>query len=156
MENLGNWYSYFSHSMDAFFQLGSHSMVYFIICEIHGFPHQFPVAWENAVKSIELGEPRKLVPIFSLTYGNFSSIRCPFYGIHCYHMGNAWFFPSKYLSGCFSTALFFLLVPKSIDSLKEKTEKTDKVNSFFKKRKANSRRAGIQSKIYQKKKREWM
>ena len=64
--------------------------------------------------------------------------------------------PLCQLSGCFSTVLFFLLVPKSIDSLKEKTEKTDKVNSFFKKRKANSRRAGIQSKIYQKKKREWM
>ena len=60
------------------------------------------------------------------------------------------------LSGCFSTVLFFLLVPKSIDSLKEKTEKTDKVNSFFKKRKTNSRHAGIQSKIYQKKKSEWM
>ena len=33
------------------------------------------------------------------------------------------------LSGCFSTVLFFLLVPKSIDSLKEKTGKTNKVNS---------------------------
>ena len=60
------------------------------------------------------------------------------------------------LSGCFSTVLFFLLVPKSIDSLKEKTEKTDKVNYFFKKRKTNFRHTGIQSKIYQKKKREWM
>ena len=64
--------------------------------------------------------------------------------------------PLYELSGCFSTVLFFLLVPKSIDSLKEKKEKTDKVNSFFKKRKTNSRHAGIQSKIYQKKKREWM
>ena len=35
------------------------------------------------------------------------------------------------LSGCLSTVLFFLLVLKSIDCLKEKTEKTDKVNSFF-------------------------
>ena len=33
------------------------------------------------------------------------------------------------LSGCFSTVLFFLLVPKSIASLKEKTGKTNKVNS---------------------------
>ena len=33
------------------------------------------------------------------------------------------------LSGCFSTVLF-LLVPKSGDSLKEQTEKTDKVNSI--------------------------
>ena len=39
------------------------------------------------------------------------------------------------LSGCLSTVLFFLLVPKSIDCLKEKTEKTDKVKSFFKKQK---------------------
>ena len=39
------------------------------------------------------------------------------------------------LSGCFSTVLFFLNVPKPIDSLKEKTEKPDKVNSFFKKEK---------------------
>ena len=60
------------------------------------------------------------------------------------------------LSGCFSTVLLFLLVPKSIGSLKEKTKKPDKVNSFFKKRKTNSRHAGIQSKIYQKKKSEWM
>ena len=89
VENLGNWYSYFSRSIGAFFPLDSHSMVYFIICEIHGFPHQFPVAWENAVKSIKLGVPRNLVPIFSLTYGYFSSIRFPFYGILCYHRGNA-------------------------------------------------------------------
>ena len=41
--------------------------------------------------------------------------------------------PLCQLSGCFSTVLFFLLVPKSIDSLKEKTEKTDKV--FLKKEK---------------------
>ena len=113
--NLGNWFpetSYKTHCMRRgepgklvlilfpqygcfFFPLVSHSMVYFIICEIHGFPHQFPIACENAVKSIELGEPRKLVPIFSLTYGYFSSIRFPFYGILCYQMGNAWFFPSK-------------------------------------------------------------
>ena len=93
MENLGNWYPYFSHSMGAFFQLDLHCKVYFTICEIHGFPHQFPIAWENAAKSIKLREPRKLVPIFSLTYGHFSSIRFRSYGI-LYHMGNAWFFPS--------------------------------------------------------------
>ena len=59
-------------------------------------------------------------------------------------MGNAWFFPSisnstrkcskihpGELSGCFSTVLLFLIVPKSIDSLKEKT---GKVNSFLKKK----------------------
>ena len=79
--------------MGAFFQLDSHSMVYFMICEIHGFPHQFSKAWENAAKSIELGEPRKLVPVFSLTYEHFSPIRFPSYGI-LYHMENAWFFSS--------------------------------------------------------------
>ena len=47
VENLGNWYSYFSHGMSAFFPLDSHPVVYFIICEIHGCPHQFPIAWEN-------------------------------------------------------------------------------------------------------------
>ena len=93
VENLGNWYSYFSHSMGTFFPLDSHSMVYCIICELHGFSHQFPIAWENPAKSIGLGEPKKLAPIFSLTYGHFSSIRFPSYGI-LYHMGNAWFFPS--------------------------------------------------------------
>ena len=36
LKNLGNWYSYFSHSMGAFFQLDSHPMAYFIICEMHG------------------------------------------------------------------------------------------------------------------------
>ena len=48
---------------------------------MHGLPRQFPIAWENAVKSIKLGETRKLVPIFSLTYGHFSSIRLSSYGI---------------------------------------------------------------------------
>ena len=60
------------------------------------------------------------------------------------------------LSGYFSTVLFFVFLPKSIDSLKDKTEKTNKLNYFFKKRKTNFRHTGIQSKIYQKKKREWM
>ena len=44
----------------------------------------------------------------------------------------------------------FLLVPKSSDPLKKQTEKTDKVNHVFQKRKINSRNAGIPSKIYQK------
>ena len=95
VESLGNWYSYFSNSTGPFFPLDSHSIVYFIIREIHGFPLQFPIAWEHAMKSIELEEPRKLVLIFSLTYGCFSSMRFPFYGILCYHRGYAWFFPSK-------------------------------------------------------------
>ena len=97
VENLRNWYSYFSHSVGVFFPLDSHPVVNFIICEIHGFPHQFPIAWENAAKSIKLGECGKLVTIFTPTYGYFSSIRFPFYGI-LYHMGNAWVFPSIFNS----------------------------------------------------------
>ena len=30
-------------SMDAFFPLDSHAVIYFIICRIYGFPHQFPI-----------------------------------------------------------------------------------------------------------------
>ena len=134
----------------CFFPLDSHSMIYFVICEIHGFPLQFPIASENAVKSIALGEPRKLVPIFSLFYGYLSSIRFLFYGIFCYHRGNTWFSLSKSTlrALCFSKVLLFLLVPKFIDSLKEKTKNPDKVDSFVKKRKTNSRHGGTQSKIY--------
>ena len=90
--NLGKWHSCFTHSMGAFFPLDSHPMVYFI-CEMHGFPHHFLIAWENAAKSIELGAPGILVPIFSQKYEYFSSIRFLPYGI-LYHMGNAWLFPS--------------------------------------------------------------
>ena len=93
VQNLGNWYSYFSHSMFAFFPLDLHLMVYFIICEIHGPPHQFSIAWEYAANSIELRKPGKLVPIFSATYVNFSSIRFPSYGT-LYQMGKIWLFPS--------------------------------------------------------------
>ena len=38
-ENLGNWCSYFSHIMGAFFPLDSHFMVYFITWEMHVFSH---------------------------------------------------------------------------------------------------------------------
>ena len=55
--------------MGVFFPLDSNSVVDFKICEIRGFPHQFTIAWENAAKSIKLGEPRKFVPIFFLIYG---------------------------------------------------------------------------------------
>ena len=167
VQNLGNRYSHFSHSMSGFFPLDLHLMVYFIICEIHGPPHQFSIAWEHAAKSIELRKPGKLVPSFSAIYINFSSIRFPSYGI-LYQMGKIWLFPSISkaremqqnppceLPGCFSTTLLFLIVPKFGESLKEQTEKTDKVNSFFKERKFNSTYARIQSKIYQKKNRAWM
>ena len=42
-EDLGNWYSYFSHSMGAFFPLDSHPMVLFIAWEMYGFSNQFPI-----------------------------------------------------------------------------------------------------------------
>ena len=61
-ENLGNWYSYFSHSMGAFFPLDSHFMVYCITCEMHVFSHQFSITWEKTAKPIEWGKPGKLVP----------------------------------------------------------------------------------------------
>ena len=164
---MGNWFpkiSYKTHCMRRTWEIGihtfpivwllfpldSHSMVYFIICEIHGFPHQFPVAWENAVTSIELGEPRKLVPIFYLTYGYFSSIRFTFYGILCYHMGNTWFFPSKSTLWplWFFHSIIFFTCSKIYWFLKRRNrKKPDKVNYFFKKRKTNSRHTGIQSKI---------
>ena len=49
-ESLGNWYSYFSHSMGALFPSDSHPMVCFSIWEMHGFPHKFPTVRENAIK----------------------------------------------------------------------------------------------------------
>ena len=73
VENLGNWYSYLSHSMGAFFPLDSHPMVYFMIYKIHGFPHQFLISLKNAAKSIKLGESGKLVPFFPQYMGTFFS-----------------------------------------------------------------------------------
>ena len=92
-EILGNWYSYFCHSMSIFFPLDSHPMVYFVTWKMDGFPHQFSTAQENEAKSIKLQEPGKLVPILSPKYEYFPSIRFLSYGI-LYHMGNAWLFPS--------------------------------------------------------------
>ena len=51
-ENLGNWYSLFSHSMGTFFPSDFHPVVCFITWEMHGFSHQFPLARENATKPI--------------------------------------------------------------------------------------------------------
>ena len=59
----GNWYSYFSHSMGDLSPYDSHPKVYFIIWEMHGFPHQFPIVQENATKLMVCGEPGKLVLI---------------------------------------------------------------------------------------------
>ena len=91
-ESLGNWYSYFYHSMGVFFPSDSHPIVYFITWEIHGFPHQFPIVQENATKLIVWGEPGKLVLILFPYYGSIFSIRFPFYGI-LHHVGNTCVFP---------------------------------------------------------------
>ena len=90
-ESLGNWYSYFSDSMGDFFPLDSHSIAYFVIWEMHGFPHQFLIVRENASKPFVLGEPGKLVLIIFPYYGRFFSIRFGFYGI-LHHMGNVCIF----------------------------------------------------------------
>ena len=74
--------------MGAFFPLDSHPMVYFIIWEMHGFPHQFSLVQENATKPILWGEPGKMVLLIFSLYGCIFPTRSPFYGI-LYHMGNA-------------------------------------------------------------------
>ena len=91
-ENLGNWYSYFSYSMGTFFPSNSCPMVYFIIWEMHGFPHQFSIDWENATKPIAWGKPGRLVFILFQWYGYFFPIQFPSYGI-LHHMRNAWVSP---------------------------------------------------------------
>ena len=57
--------------MGTFLQPDSHPVIYFITWEMLRLPHQFPIALENAAKSIELREPGKLVPILSPKYGYF-------------------------------------------------------------------------------------
>ena len=62
MQSLGNWCSYFSHIMDAFFPIDSHFMVYFITWEMHIFSHQLPRTWDKTAKPIKWGKSVKLVP----------------------------------------------------------------------------------------------
>ena len=86
--NLGNWYSYFSHTMGDFSPHDSHPMVYFFIWEMHGFPHQFPIVQENATKIIVIWRTRVIgAYTFPILWTLFSN-RFPFYGI-LHHMGNA-------------------------------------------------------------------
>ena len=91
-ENLGNWYLYFSDSMGTFFPSNSYPMVYFIIWEMHGFPHQFSIDWENATKPILWKEPGKLVTILFTECEKLSPIRFPSYVV-LHHVGNEWVFP---------------------------------------------------------------
>ena len=57
--------------MGAFLQPDSHPVIYFIKWEMLRFPHQFPIALENAVKFTELREPVKLVPYSPQGMGTF-------------------------------------------------------------------------------------
>ena len=72
--------------MGDFFPLDSHLMVYFIIWEMHGFPHQFPIEWEN-VNRIEI-----VTHNFPIVWV-FFPIRFTSYGI-LHLMGNAYDFLS--------------------------------------------------------------
>ena len=67
-------------------------MAYFIIWEMHGFPHQFHTMRENAAKPIVWGEPG--THIFPVVWVLFS-IRFPCYGI-LHRMENAWVFSSNF------------------------------------------------------------
>ena len=67
--NLGNWYLYFPHSMGDFSTYDSHPTVYFIIWEMHRFPHQFLIVRGNATKLFEWGEPGKQVLTLFPQYG---------------------------------------------------------------------------------------
>ena len=149
-------------------------MVYFIILEIHGFSHQFLIAWEKAGKPIKWekqsmrkwSEIHGIGRVWEIETRIFQNVRVNFFNqffILRYTMGNASLFPSIFNStgkyskiySVSSQVVFpqYDCVPKSGDSLKEQKEKINKVNSFFKKIKFNSRDAGIQRKLYQKKKR---
>ena len=92
-ENLGNWYSYISHNMGAFFQLDSHSMVYLVTWEMHVFSHQFPITWEKTVKPIVWGRTWKIVTHTFLIVCVIFSIRFPSCGT-LHQMGNAFVFSS--------------------------------------------------------------
>ena len=74
-ESLGNWYSYFSHSMSAFFPSDSYPVVYFSIWQMYGFPHKFPTVREDATKPMVWEQSRKLILILFPWYGCFYSIR---------------------------------------------------------------------------------
>ena len=82
-KKLGNWYSYFSHSMGAFFSLGSHPMVYFIIWEIYVFSHRFPAPiispscgilhhTGNALVSPSISRSTEITNTFSIAWALFS------------------------------------------------------------------------------------
>ena len=108
------------------------------------------IAWENAVKSIEFRKPRKLVPIFSLAYGYFSSMtilwyillpqrKCMAFPIKIHYTSSLVVFSQYYLCTCSKVYWF----------LKRKSKKNSFLKKKKKKEKTNSSHAGIQSKIYE-------
>ena len=60
--------------MGTFFPSDFHPMVYFIIWEMRGFSHQFPIVRENVTKPIVWGGPGKLVLILFHSMGAFFSL----------------------------------------------------------------------------------
>ena len=93
-KRLGNWYSYFSHSMGAFFPSDSHPVVYFSIWEMLGFSHRFPTVWENATKPMVWGSLRHHYSYFSHSMGAFfSSISHPMIYFSIWEMHG---FPHKF------------------------------------------------------------
>ena len=65
IHRMGKAWEIGSHTFSIkciFFPLDSHPVVYFIILEIHGFSHQFLIAWEKAGKSIKWEKPGRMVP----------------------------------------------------------------------------------------------
>ena len=85
-------YAYFFHSKGAFSPSNSPPRVYFITWEMHGFPHQFPIAWNNLSKLLLCGEPGKLVLIPFPKNGYFFLIQFPSHSI-VHQIENAWVFP---------------------------------------------------------------
>ena len=63
VENLGNWYSYFSHSMGAFFHQIPILWYTSSYGKYMGFFIKFQKALEKPAKPIELGRPGKLAPV---------------------------------------------------------------------------------------------
>ena len=96
-ESLGNRYSYFSYSMDAFFPSDNYPVVYFSIWGMYGFPRKFPEIRENATKPVVWGKSGKLIIIlFPIVWVLFSHLIPILWYIQ--HMGNAWVSPYIFLS----------------------------------------------------------
>ena len=97
VDNLGNFYSYFSYSRSAFFPLDSHPMVYLIAWKMHGFSYKISNSIRKGSKTHRMGNAQEVgFHTFSIKCVVFS-IRFPSCGI-LHHMGNAWVFSPISLS----------------------------------------------------------